>query len=71
MTSIRTLICSLQLSATRPHFIMVKELLTPFVYFMLNAGFTAKHVNAKLGILFENGQWPQLVVKTCFVKNWR
>lgn len=64
MASIRTLICSFQLSATGPHFIMVKELLTSSVYFMSNAGFTAKHVNAKLGIFFENGQWRQLVVKT-------
>ena len=68
MASIRTLICSFQLSATGPHFIMVKELLTSSVYFMSNTGFTAKHVNAKLGIFFENGQWRQLVVKTCFVK---
>lgn len=64
MASIRTLICSFQLSATGPHFIMVKELLTSSVYFMSNTGFTAKHVNAKLGIFFENGQWRQLVVKT-------
>ena len=64
MASIRTLICSFQLSATGPHFIMVKELLTSSVYFMSNAGFTAKHVNTKLGIFFENGQWRQLVVKT-------
>ena len=66
-TSIRTLMCSFQLSPTGPHCKMVEELLTSFVYLMSNAGFTAKLINAKQGIFFENGHWPQLVAKTCFV----